>query len=144
MKINKTERTLTALIIGIIVSLFGILIIIGLVYRPQFFNIRGENKLSQSKVQTPRELGVKRLQQIMEGDLSELKLLSDTEAFCQLNIEGRPEDYSDQWQQFFVTLQQKKNISITGWQFKTQGSPTYKGAKPNIILGVALQVADKK
>jgi hypothetical protein len=89
--------------------------------------------------QNYHDVGVKRTHQIAEGDLKEFRILKKNEAFCQLNIEGKPEEYSKEWNAFFATLQERKGISISGWHFQI-ANPTI---KKEMILGVFIQCTSK-
>lgn len=134
----KKERNPALILTGTILALFSLLVIFGLIYRPHFLDIGAEARTSLPIVQTPHELGIERIHQIIEGDFTEFKLLNGKDAFCQLNIEGKPEEYSNHWSPFFSKLQEKKNITINGWEFKNANFFN-STVKTNIILGVSLR-----
>jgi len=142
MKRKKNEKRQAILLGGSILFLFSLLVVVGLIYRPTILDIGAEARASINKMETPHEIGVNRIRQIADGDLNELKLFNKKDAFCQLNIEGRPEDYSGHWEHFFSLLEEKKGITISSWHFQNANS-TNSSLKKNIILGIYLRFTPK-
>jgi hypothetical protein len=144
-KMTKSE----AFTLGFVFAMFTLIVTMGIIYGARtyefdFSKIQFEANASSSSNSTAiHERGVSRIKSIAEGDLQELKMDPNFSrnfgaAYCQINIEGKPEDFVQHWDGFFSRLSERKNIQIFGWEFR-RGLLRDQNRRKETIKGVMIQ-----
>jgi len=142
--LKKKKNRSSGFMAGFVSAAFVLLFAVGMIYGLKGFNV---SMISSQAIAGDRtvtqQIGVRKIHQVADGEMKDIVLKPEGNAFCNLNIDGTPDQYRAEFEYLFSKVEEKKLIAITGWEYQCASPANVKIMKTERIYGVLIQYTPK-